>query len=292
MNINYELYKIFYEVVINGSISKAASSMYISQPAVTQSIKNLEEKLGGKLLIRTKKGIVLTEEGKVLFDYIKKGVENFQNGANAFLNYLNLDSGSIRIGASTTITRNIVMPYLEKFHKKYPKVDIKITNDLTSNLVTALRNGNLDLLFVNLPMEDNKDLKVIPICEVQDIFVGNLDYYNKTKGHLKIEELFNYPLITQKEPSNTRRFLNKYLKSNNISTNIPNEIVSYSLIMDFVKAGFGIGYATKEFIEADLKEKSLYEIKVTPKVPKREVGIVTLSKTIPNYSAKKLVSVE
>ena len=289
MNINYELYKIFYEVVVNGSISKAANSMYISQPAVSQAIKNLEEKLEGKLLIRTKKGIVLTEEGKVLFDYVKKGIESFQNGENAFLNYLNLDSGSIRIGASTTITRNIVMPYLEKFHKKYPKVDIKITNNLTSNLVTSLRNGDLDLLVVNLPLEENKDLKIIPICNVQDIFVGNLDYYNKTKGHLRIEELVNYPLVTQKEPSNTRRFLNKYLKSNNISTNIPNEIVSYSLIMDFVKAGFGIGYATKEFIEDDLKEKRLYEIKVTPKVPKREVGIVTLNKSIPNYSAKKLI---
>ena len=165
MNINYELYKVFYEVVINGSISKASESMYISQPAVTQSIKNLEEKLGGKLLIRTKKGIVLTEEGKVLFDYVKKGVESFKNGENAFLNYLNLDSGSIRIGASTTITRNILMPYLEKFHKKYPKVDIKITNDLTYNLVTALRNGDLDLLVVNLPMEENKDLKIIPVNE-------------------------------------------------------------------------------------------------------------------------------
>ena len=289
MNINYELYKVFYEVVINGSISKASESMYISQPAVTQSIKNLEEKIGGKLLIRTKKGIVLTEEGKVLFDYVKKAVESFRNGENAFLNYLNLDSGSIRLGASTTITRNIVMPYLEKFHKKYPKVDIKITNDLTSNLVKSLRNGDLDLLVANLPIEENKDLKVIPICEVHDIFIGNKEYYNKTEGNIRIEELFNYPLITQKEPSNTRRFLNKYLKSNNVSTNIPNEIVSYSLIIDFVKAGFGIGFATKEFIEDDLKEKRLYEINVTPKVPKREVGIVTLSKSIPNYSAKKLI---
>ena len=231
MNINYELYKVFYEVVINGSISKAASSMYISQPAVTQSIKNLEEKLGGKLLIRTKKGIVLTEEGKILFNYIKKGVENFNNGENAFLNYLNLDSGSIRIGASTTITRNIVMPYLEKFHLKYPKVDIKITNDLTSNLITSLRNGNLDLLVANLPMEESKDLKIIPIHEVHDIFVGNKEYYNKTKGSIKLEDLFNYPLITQKEPSNTRLFLNKYLKNNNISTNIPNEIISNSLVL-------------------------------------------------------------
>ena len=208
---------------------------------------------------------------------------------SAFLNYLNLDSGSIKIGASTTITRNIVMPYLEEFHQIYPKVDIKITNDLTSNLITSLRNGDLDLLIVNLPMEEHNDLKVIPICKVQDIFVGNLDYYNKTKGHLKVDELLNYPLVTQKEPSNTRKFLNTYLKNNNITTNIPNEIVSYSLVIDFVKAGFGIGYATKEFIKDDLKEKRLFEIEVTPKIPKREVGIVTLNKTIPNYSAKKLI---
>lgn len=289
MNINYELYKIFYEVAINGSISKAADNMYISQPAVSQAIKNLEDKLGGKLFIRTKKGIVLTEEGLVLFDFVKKGIEAFRNGENAFLNVLNLDSGSIRIGSSTTITKNIVMPYLEEFHKKYPKVDIKITNNLTDNLITDLRGGNLDLLVINLPMKESKDLKIIPVCTVQDIFVGNLDYYNKTNGKIKLSSIFNFPLVTQKEPSNTRKFLNKYLESNDVKVNIPNEIVSYGLVMDFVKAGFGIGYATKEFIKDDLKEKRLYEIKVEPKVPKREVGIVILDKTIPNYSAKKLI---
>src|SRR5699024_11180100 len=127
MNINYELYKIFYYVVIHGSISKAANALFISQPAVSQAIKNLENALSGKLFIRTKHGILLTEEGNVFFKYIKTGIEAFQNGENAFLNYMNLDSGSIRIGASTTITRNIVMPYIEQFHKLHPNVDIKIT---------------------------------------------------------------------------------------------------------------------------------------------------------------------
>ena len=113
MNINLEWYKVFYYVVVEGSISKAAEALYISQPAISQVIHNLEEKLKGKLFIRTKKGIVLTEEGAILFRYLKTGIEAFQNGEKAFLNYRNLDSGSIRIGASTTISKYIGMPFIE-----------------------------------------------------------------------------------------------------------------------------------------------------------------------------------
>lgn len=290
MNIDYELYRIFYYVVQHNTISKAAEYLYISQPAVSQAIANLEDKLGGKLFIRTKKGIVLTDEGKVLYDYIKVGIDSFIKGENAFLNYKNLDSGSIRIGASTTVTRNIVMPYIEDFHKLYPNVDIKITNNLTIELINLLRNGELDLLVVNLPMKEHKDLTIIPICQVQDIFVGNLDYFKKTNGHIKLDELTNYPLVFQQTPSNTRDFLDNYFKNNNLNIKAQNEIVSYNLVMDFVKAGFGIGYATKEFILDDLKTKKLYEIKINPKVPKREIGIILINKTIPNYSANKLIN--
>lgn len=291
MNIDYELYRIFYYVVQHGTISKAAEYLYISQPAVSQAIANLEDKLGGKLFIRTKKGIVLTDEGKVLFDYIKTGIDSFTKGENAFLNYKNLDSGSIRIGASTTVTRNVVMPYIETFHKRYPNVDIKITNHLTNELVTLLRSGELDLLVVNLPMKEHKDLTIIPIVEVQDIFVGNIDYYNITSGSLKLTELSSYPLVFQQSPSNTREFLDNYFKTNGLNIKPQNEIVSYNLVMDFVKAGFGIGYATKDFILDDLENEKLFEIKMEPKVPKRHIGIVLINKTIPNYSANKLIDI-
>jgi Transcriptional regulator len=291
MNIDYELYRIFYYVVQHKTISKAAEYLYISQPAVSQSIHNLEDKLGGKLFIRTKKGIVLTDEGKVLYDYVKGGIDSFTKGENAFLNFKNLDSGSIRIGASTTVTRNVVMPYIEEFHKNYPNVDIKITNNLTNELVNLLRSGELDLLVVNLPMKEHKDLTIIPICDVQDIFVGNLEYYNITKGKLNINELSNYPLVFQQAPSNTREFLDNYFKTNNVNIKPQNEIVSYNLVMDFVKAGFGIGYATKDFILDDLNNKRLFEIKMEPKVPKRSIGIVLINKAIPNYSASKLIDI-
>lgn len=288
MNINYEAYKIFYYVAVEESISKAADKLLISQPAVTWQIKSLENQLNIQLFIRTKKGVTLTEEGKVLFEYIKQGVESFTNGENMLTNIKNLDYGTISIGASTTVSKHVLMPYLEKFHEKYPNIEIKIVNALTENLIKELRNGNLDMLVLNLPMNETKDLKIQKVMNVQDTFIGNKKYYELTKGNIKLKELNNYPLLFQKKPSNTRTFLDNYLKDNNTNLIPKTEIVSYNLIMDFVKSGFGIGYATKEFIKDDLN-KTLFEIKVTPKIPSRYIGIATLNKTIPNYSVKKLI---
>ena len=124
MNVNFELYKVFYEVAKEKSISKGAQKLLISQPAVTQSIRTLEEQLGGKLFIRTPKGVVLTNEGEVLYSYIKEGMNYFINGSNKFLSLKNLDSGVLNIGASTVISENLLMDVLGLFHKKYPNVII------------------------------------------------------------------------------------------------------------------------------------------------------------------------
>ena len=289
MNISLDLYRLFYIVAKEGSISRAANILFISQPAITLQIKKLESELGVSLFTRTKHGVVLTEEGNILFEYIKVAMDNIINGENALSNLKNLDSGIIRIGASTTVSKHIVMPYLERFHEMYPKIEIQIVNSLTTNLLKELRNGNLDILFLNLPMDENKDLKIIPITDVHDIFVGNKKYFDLTKGKISLEELNNYPLLFQKMPSNTRAYLNNYLKSNNTNLKPQLEVVSYNLIMDLVSAGFGIGYATKEFIKSELEKKELYEIKVEPNVPKRFIGIATIDKKTPNYSVKKLI---
>ena len=289
MNINLDLYRIFYVVAKNGSISAAADVLFISQPAITFQIKKLENQLSVSLFTRTKHGMILTDEGKVLFEYVKTGIESISNGENALSNLKNLDSGIIRIGASTTVCRHVVMPYLEKFHEAYPKIDIQIVNNLTNNLIKDLRNGNLDILFLNMPMNEDKDLKIIPLTDVQDTFVGNKKYYDLTKGKIKLKNLDSFPLIFQKLPSNTRTYLNNYLRENNINLTSHLEVVSYNLIMDLVKAGFGIGYATKEFIKTELESNLLYEIEVAPKIPKRFIGIATIDKKTPNYSVKKLI---
>lgn len=289
MNINYESYKIFYHVALNQSISKVADKLLISQPAVSYQIKVLEEQLGITLFVRTKKGVTLTDEGKILFSYISKGIENFINGENALTNLKNLDYGIIRIGASTTVSKHVLMPYLKIFHKLYPNIEINITNNLTEELMRELRNGNLDILILNLPMNEGKDLDIKNILEVQDIFVANKDYYDILNKKISLNDLNNYPLLFQKKPSNTRDYLDNYLNTNKIKLIPKMEIVSYNLIMDFIKIGFGIGYATKEFIKEELNNGDLYELNVIPKIPKRFIGAVTLKQTIPNFSVNKLI---
>lgn len=291
MNINYETYKIFYSVAKNGSISGAADILHISQPAVSYQIKTLEDELGIALFVRTKKGVILTEEGKIFLNFIEKGIENFTNGENTLTNLKNLECGNIRIGASATVSKHVLIPYLEIFHKEYPNIDIEIVNNLTENLLTDLRNGSLDMLVLNMPMKEANDLKITKIMEVQDIFVSNKELNDMMSGPIHLNHLNDYPLLFQKRPSNTREYLNKYLKDNNVKLIPKMEIVSYNLIMDFVKIGFGICYATKEFILDELKNHELYELDVCPKVPKRYIGVVTLNKTIPNFSVKKLIDI-
>lgn len=289
MNINLDLYRIFYIVAKNGSISSAANILYISQPAITFQIKKLEEQLGVSLFTRTKHGVLLTDEGHILFNYVKTAVESIDNGENALSNLKNLDSGTIRIGVSTTICRYVLMPYIEKFHEMYPNIDIQINNNLSNNLIKELRNGNLDILMLFKPSIDNKDLKIQELVDVQDIFVGNKKYFNLMQGKENLKDLEQYPLIFPSSPSNSRTYLNKYLKDNNSNLKPKLEVVSYNLIVDLIKAGFGIGYATKEFVSDEIKNKTLFEIKIKPSIQKRSIVIATIDKKEPNYSTKKLI---
>lgn len=291
MDIDLDLYRIFYIVAKNGSISAATNILYISQPAITFQIKKLEERLGISLFTRTKYGVLLTSEGEVLFNYVKNAIESINNGENALANLKNLDSGTIKIGVSTTICKYILMPYIEKFHKMYPNIEVQINNNLSNNLIKELRNGNLDILILFKPSNENKDLKIDELVSVQDIFVGNKEYYNSMKGKTKVNDLASHPLIFPNLTSSSRIYLNKYLKSNNVILKPKLEVVSYSLIVDLIKAGFGIGYVTKEFVKDEINNNKLFEIKINPPIPKREIVIMTINKKEPSYCTKKLIEI-
>lgn len=286
MNINFELYKMFYEVANQGSISKGAEKLMISQPAVTQSIKTLEDELGGKLFIRTPKGVVLTNEGAELYNYIKEGMSYFINGTNRFMSLKQLDSGVINIGASTTISEHFLMPYLTKFHKSYPNVDINITNNLTENLIKELRNGNLDIVIMAIPKNDIRDLTINTIAELHDIFVGNELYKNSQYNN--IEGLLDKRLILQKAPSVTRNNFNDFLIKNNLVCEPFMEVVSHRLLSELVINGFGIGLVTKEFISKELN-KSIFEIKTNLDVPTRKLGYAIKKDTYPTFSTLKFI---
>ena len=159
MNLDLNLYRIFYVVAKKGNITKAAEELFISQPAVTQAIHSLENQIGATLFIRAKKGVTLTEEAKVLFQFVESGLNYIQNGENKFRELMNVESGTLKIGASTTVTQHVLLKYLDIFREKYPNVNISIINDLTSDLVKLLREGSVDLLILNLPTKDFKDIE-------------------------------------------------------------------------------------------------------------------------------------
>ena len=288
MENKIDSYKIFESVARNESISKASEELFISQPAVSQSIKRLEESIGGELFNRTKTGVKLTGEGSVFYQYIKKGLDYIENGEKVFSSLKNIDIGTIRIGASTTITKYILMPYLKAFHKMYPNINIEIVNHLSNTLVTMLKNGLLDFVLLNLPMQDSSDLIIQPFAKVHDIFCTSPDYLDTNKTYT-LNELKDYKLITQKRPANTRIFFDNFLKLNNVKIIPSVEAVSFNVVCDLTKIGFGYSFLTKEFIEEQLKKGQLVEIK-TDKLPEpRNVGIVQYKSTNTSFASKKLI---
>lgn len=292
MNINYELYRIFYEVASCGNITHASQKLNISQPAISKSIKNLETQLGGDLFVRTQKGVVLTEEGKLFYKHISNAIENISNAENEFTNLISLNKGSIRIGVSTTITEKFLLPYLKKFHELYPNITIHMYTDISNELLEKLKNGLIDLAIVHIIDKDyGYDIDINKIKKIHSCFVVNDTFKELIKKEVSIKELIKYPIILQTKGSNSRDFIEKIEIDNNILFKNNIESSSYTLISEFAKMGLGIGISTKEYIEEDLNNKLLYEIKLQEKLPDRYIGIATLKNQTPNFSTKKLIEI-
>ena len=288
MNINFELYKVFFEVANEKSISKGAKKLLISQPAVTQSIQTLEAELGGKLFIRTPKGVVLTNEGKELYNYIKDGMNYFINGTNKFMALKNIEEGTINIGSTATISEHYLMPYLKEFHNKYPKVEINITNGLTEDLIKDLRNGSLDIVVTAIPNNKPNDIDYKIICELNDIFVGSYKY--KDNSFNSINELLKEDILLQKYPSITRTNFDLSLKKEGLECHPKMEVVSHGLLSKFAENDFGIALLTKEFIN-DRFNKTLFEIKTNFKIPKRTLGYAIKKNSIPSFTASRFIDI-
>ena len=292
MNIDFELYRIFYVVANQSSITKASEELCISQPAISKSIKSLEEQLGGQLFVRTKRGVVLTEEGKEFYNYIKQAIEYINNAENKFTELINLETGCIKIGISTTLTKEFLLPYLEEFHSLYPKIDIQIITNLTSELIPKLRNGLIDIVILNLNDKNyGNDIDIIKCRKINDCFVVNNKYKDLIDKEISIKDLNNYPLILQAKGSNTREFLDNFAREYGVVLKPNIELASYSLVVEFSKIGLCVGYATKEYVQKAIKNKELYELKIKEKIPSRYIGIALSNNHLPNFSTKKLIEI-
>lgn len=288
MNIDFELYRVFNEVANTGNITAASERLHISQPAVSKSIKSLEEQLGGALFVRTKRGVILTEEGVELHNYIKTAIEYIRNAENKFTDMVNLETGTIRVGISRTLVKCYLLPYLEEFHKRYPKIKIEIVTNMASELVPKLRDGLLDIVIANMPMKKQNDIIIEKLIDIQDIFVVSRDY-NIDSYEIDVKNLNNYSLILQPKGNNTRDYLDDVLARSGVYLDPEMVLASYGLVEDMAKIGYGIGYVVEEFVQDELKRGDIIKLKTNPVIPPRYIGLITKRDTIPSFAANKLI---
>lgn len=291
MKVDIELYKIFYNVAKFGNITKASQALFISQPAVTMSIKKLELELGTDLFIRTRKGVTLTRTGEVLYEYISRAMQNIQNGENQIANLKKLESGSIKIGIGRTLAKYFLIGHLKQFHKLYPNIVIDIDTSMSESALQKLEDRDLDMAVIIGEPSEFKNLNIEYMEDMEYIVVGNYEYYSKIGSEIKVSEINSYPLILQSKKSSSRLFLDKVMAENNVKLNSSMELTSYSLVIELVKIGMGIGFVSKSYVKKELENNELYEINLIPKIKEQKIMVLTKGKKVQNISAQKLIDI-
>ena len=289
-NINFDLYNLFYIVANTGNISKAAEALYISQPAVTQSIHKLEEQLGGTLFYRVPKGVVLTEEGKKLYDYIKESIEIIDNAENKFSQYINLEEGTIRIRCGRSFGTKILYKAMLEFSKVFPKIKIDVsTGELTSEAINNLSKGKCDMvIFKDTGEELPSNVDRIEGYEEELCFYCSKKYYDEhpVKEYSDLEKC---DLILPSKVSNTGKALFEFAKNNNFNLPIKFEISSSDAREFFAINDMGIAVGLKSLIKDDIDSGKLIQLKFEKDLPKLKASIAILKGNIASFATLKLL---
>lgn len=289
-DVSLDLYKIFCAVVRSGNMSAAARELYISQPAISMAIRQLESKLGKPLLIRSSKGIKTTAEGAVMYKYLSESLDLISIAEKKFTEMLNLEIGEIKIGAGDTIIAQFLMPYIEKYLENYGNINIKVTNRTTFETIKLLKNGQVDVGFVNLPVDDDSALEIIECIRIQDCIVGGSKYAHLQEKGIKLEELSKYPLMLLEQESNSRRFLDKYSAEKGITLNPAIELGSSELLLKFASINLGLAVVIREFSQAEIDNASIFEIPIIPSFPSRAIGLIKLKHVTLSHAASCFIS--
>ncbi|WP_353095341.1 LysR family transcriptional regulator [Tissierella praeacuta] len=288
MSIRLELYRIFDKVAKCKSFSKAANELYMTQPAISQAIMQLEDELRIRLFTRTPRGVILTNEGKMLFEYTNSAISLLDTGEKKIKESRDLKEGELKIGVSDTISRYYLLPYLEKFHKSYPNIKLRIINRTTDELCKLIKSGEIDIGICNLPIKDSS-LNIKKCKDIQDIFVVGERYKELILESITYEELLRYPMIFLDNRSRSRQYVEGYLLSKGIKVNPEIELGSHDLLLEFAKIGLGLACVVREFSEDYLSKGILYEIKLVEDIPKRSIGICSLKCVTLSPSSEKFI---
>lgn len=270
-------------------MTRAASALSLSQPAVSQSIRQLEQTLGVALLRRTTRGVAPTAEGRLLFSYVEKGYEQFELGEKRLLQMRNLERGEIMIGASDMTLRFFLLPYLERFHEKYPGIKVSVTNGPTPATMRLLREGRIDFGVVSGPLGQENGIHMLPVRKIEDVFVMGKNFFEYRDHEQPLSLLERLPLIMIDQDTSTRQYVQQFLESFHVQVQPEFELSTSDMIVQFALRNLGVGCVVKDFAKDELERGKLAELRLKEKLPARNFYVVTDEKNPLSLAAARLL---
>ncbi len=275
MQTNYEYYRIFYQVAKSLNFTQAAAALMTSQPSVSRSMQCLEQDLGCRLFVRSKRGVALTREGELLYRYIKPGCEQITEGETALHNMLKYRAGSIHIGATETVLHNYLAVKLDEFRRLYPDIDLKVSDYNTPVAIGKVKAGAIDLAIAAGPIRPDDSLTVKNMCPLKDVLIAG-PQYAKMKGRAyHIAELRGYPFVALEQGTATASFLEEYFSRNGISITPKLELAATSLILSMVEHNLGLGFIPDVFVKEAITAGKVFRVQLIEEVPERYICAVT-----------------
>ena len=283
MSVKLELYRVFKEVADSGNISVAAKNLYISQSAVSQSIKQLETAPQARLFARNPRGVTLTGEGQMLYQYVRSALGLLATGEDKLTQAQQLLLGTLVIGASDTVTSFFLTPYLDAFHRKYPGIRLKIVSGRSAKVLSMLKSGAVDIAFASSPMDSS--MECWPCFSTHSVFVAGREYPCDFEHVYSYAEIAQFPLILLERKASSRIFLEQEFLKAGISLTPEIELSSRSLLVSLSRIGLGVAGVTQEFVEKELESGEIRLLKTEFEIPSRSVDMCTLRDVHPTAAA-------
>lgn len=269
--LNLEWYRIFMHTARHRNLTKAAQELHITQPSVSYAIKQMEEALGLRLFHRMSKGVELTEEGRALLGYVEQSFKTLDSAQRHLQNLKQLNEGEIRIGASDSLIKHLLLPKLNSFHRKYPGIRIRLSHGKTPEIAKRLKEGEIDCAVVHMPVNDPQ-LQIQILAILEDCFVVGEAYRELTDRKLTTEELSELPLILLSPGSSTRVYVEQWFGAKGLSVKPDIELGSIELLTEFARLGYGSAFVTRSFVHEELASGKLYELQLDNPIPPRNIG--------------------
>ena len=289
LDISLDLYRVFDSVVRAKSFSEAARRLCVSQPAVSQSIRQLEEALDTRLFVRGAKGAQLTREGELFSGYITSAFGLIEAGEQRLSMLNELSAGELRIGASDTVSKRYLLPRIQKFHERYPDVSLSIVNRTSSETVELLCEGGIDIGYVNLPLE--AEGVTFERCRtVHDVFVAGEQFSSLRGRKVTLAELAELPLIMLEQAANSRRWVDRHFLSRGVVLRPEIELGAHDLLVDYARIGLGVSCVIDEF--ADIDACGLFRVELEPPVPERSIGVCYMEGIELSAAARRFIELE